>query len=61
MATLVNPEYPIAVLFYETPLELDSVETSSSHRPLHVLLEGSSIIFIGGIQLKLQIANITYG
>lgn len=51
MATLVNPEYPIAVLFHETPLELDSVETSSSHRPLHVLLEGSSIIFIGGIQL----------
>ena len=44
-ATLVNPGNVIAALFYETPLELDSVETSSSHRPLHVLFEGSSIIF----------------
>ena len=46
IATLVNP----AALFYETPLELDSIETSSSHRPLYVLLEGSSIIYKGGIQ-----------
>ena len=52
ITTLVDPEDLMAALFYEAPLELDSVETSTSHSPLHVLLEGSSVIIVGKIQLN---------
>ena len=42
LETLDSPK--MSLLFNKTPLELDTIETPSSHRPLHILFEGSSAI-----------------
>lgn len=41
LETLDSPK--MSLLFNKTPLELDTIETPSSHRPLHILFEGSSV------------------